>query len=147
MIKIYDDCSVYYGNIIDGKRTGKGEQYCFADNNKIHKIMGIWENDFLNGWAYDFYEYKVNLVFYENGKQICVRKLEEKLDINLQFAKVNFKNKNRYYIGDTLNGLPCGFGVMFYLNQNNQIIDKRFGAYLNGKLIKEINEDMQTLII
>lgn len=148
MVKVYNDNEIFYGDVKDNKKVGRGELYLFNKEGLVHKIVGTWKDDKLYGWAYDFYEDKVDLSFYENGEKVSIIfRNENNKDLNGKFGKICFKNKKCYYIGDVLNGLPCGFGVMFYLDDKSEIVDYKFGSYLNGNLIRNINYDIDSLII
>jgi len=148
MIKVYNDNEIFYGDIQEDKKTGRGELYLFNEEGLVHKIVGTWKDDKLYGWAYDFYEDRVDMSLYENGEKLSIIFRDEKNEeLNAKFGKVCFKNKQCYYIGDLHDGLPCGFGVMFYLDDKGEILDYKFGSYLNGNLIRHISEDIDALIL
>lgn len=135
MIKVYEDGSVYVGELKDGKRHGKGELYLLTDLNSGHKFAGTWEDDQLNGWAYEYRDGRVDHAFWEKGKKLGMSATSQRDDIGAdfeeKFGKRVYKKRKAIYLGDLYNGEPCGFGMMFYF-KNGQIIDKQFGGYLNG---------------
>ena len=92
MIKVYNDNEIFYGDIQEDKKTGRGELYLFNEEGLVHKIVGTWKDDKLYGWAYDFYEDRVDMSLYENGEKLSIIFRDEKNEeLNAKFGKVCFK--------------------------------------------------------
>lgn len=160
MIKIYEDGSIYIGELKDGKRNGKGDLYFLDDIKSAYKLSGMWENDELHGWVTEYTHGRVEQGFWDHGKKsgsfmrvesdgtvsAChyeEGKMSAPIDVygensifEEKFGKRRYKNA--IYIGDLENGQPYGYGIMLFVH-HRKIIEKQFGNYIGGNLIESIN--------
>ena len=83
------NCRTYVGNWKDGKKKGYGT--CYASNGNI-----IYRGQFANDKPTDEYPSKAN-------------------DSSRRLALIELSNEN-YYIGETINNLPDGFGMLIFSN-------------------------------
>ncbi|MBQ8615160.1 MAG: hypothetical protein IJ415_01165 [Clostridia bacterium] len=160
MIKVYDDGSIYIGEMANGKRHGKGELYCLDNMFSGYKLVGTWQDDQLQGWAFEYSHGKIEQGYWDKGKK-SGSFLREKSDgtasaIHYEYGKlvelldvysqdIDFqekfgikKYKDAIYLGDLLDGQPYGYGMLYFIKKQ-QIVSKQFGSYVIGHLIDAVD--------
>ena len=163
MINVYDDGSVYIGEVSSSKRNGLGTHYLLDDYFVGYKVSGRFKDDKLNGmckittstyieegmfvdgikngYFYKrYYDGRSALLNYVNG----VKVFEDVYTYNnnnresyFGYAKLS---NNEYYLGDLDEGRPYGFG-MVYLTEGNKIVKKLFSEVDNNGIIQSIDID------
>ena len=162
MIKVYDDGSVYVGEMKDGQRCGKGSYYILSDFFAGSKTSGNWENDKLNGWSQistvtsclsgAYKDGVKNGLFLRDHKDGRRYAITYKDDINMSDEMYsNGHNsqsgylgcvgigENTYFIGDVYSNEPFGYGVIYVANENKKIINKYFCEMYGRRLVQSID--------
>ena len=134
----YDGVFVFEGEYLNGKRNGKGKEYCEVFNNNIL----VFEGEYLNGkkWNGKGYDKKHNVIYeIKNGngfiKEITYNEGKLKFEGEYKNGERNGKGKeynhNRkvIYEGEYKNGERNGLGKE-YDNEGELMYE---GEYLNGK--------------
>lgn len=176
MINVYEDNSVYVGEMISGQKNGRGALYILDDFFEGYKVDGNWQNDKLNGWATittktyteagnfhngvkighflrTYNDGRHSDISYNKGKNISEEVFAhygKRKDILFGFKKLS---DSEYYVGDTFDGLPFGYGMIYNVDTNkNKITAKTFGEIYGHRLVqqieinKQVQEDEDTII-
>ena len=161
-IKIFDDNSVYIGEMRNGKRNGKGTQYFLNDYFSGYKISGNWLTDKLDGYCYTTtrsyleqgrYDKGVkNGMFYRDYKDGRHSEVTYKNNVNINEEVVSHDStrfnqnfgcvklpQSKFYLGDMLDGYPFGFGIIITVDENNRIIDKQFCEIYELEVVRSIS--------
>ncbi len=168
MIKVYEDNSVYVGEMVSGQRFGWGNLYILDDFFSGYKIAGHWFNDKLNGWAQiigktyteegwfnkgvpngvffrNYNDGRCSHVIYQNGKNVSeeVYSRNGKLQ-NQTFGFVKLSD-GEYYLGDVFCGFASGYGMVYDVDENKNITGKTFGEIYGHSLVQwvELNKKAQ----
>lgn len=164
MLKIYDDGSIYIGEMKLGQRNGKGSLYFLGDFFEGYKISGNWENDKLEGWAQvntkaymeegcfesgikqgAFFRYYTNgrysAVTYRDGENLSeeIYSTDGRIQSN-DFGCIKISDY-AYYVGDICNNRPLGFGMIYNVNKRKQITSKSFCEIYGQNLVQYIDLD------
>ena len=167
MIKVYEDNSVYVGEIVSGQRSGWGNLYVLNDFFSGYKIIGHWFNDKLNGRAQmigrnyteegcfcngvpngvflrNYNDGRLSVVSYQNGKNVSEEVYSR--DGRLQDKKFGVVklSEDKYFLGDTLTGFACGYGMIYDVDDNKNITGKTFAQISVNKLVQCIELDKQS---
>ena len=166
MIKVFDDGSVYIGEMLSNQRNGQGSLYMLDDFALGCKIEGIWQDDKLNGYAKildnsceeegefvngvktgDFLRHYYNgehsVISYKNGVIVSTNVyLKGRPNRNKTFGCIKLNN-DKYYLGDLFNGKPFGFGMIYMLNEQMQIAHKVFCEIYGKKVVNQSNIDAE----
>ena len=149
LINVYDDNSVYVGEMVSGKREGWGSLYILDDYFAGYKIVGHWFEDKLNGRAQivgktyteegwfsngvpsglffrNYNDGRRSYVNYQNGKNVSEERYSR--DGNIQQAEFGFVklSESEYYLGDTLTGFACGYGMIYSVDTQKKITGEKF---------------------
>lgn len=168
MIKVYEDNSIYVGEMVSNQRCGKGTLYFLEDIFCGCKVSGNWQNDKLHGWVeittkqyaekgvFDngvktgsFHRYykdgRCSDVKYDNGKNILevIYSRGNKKPYN-NFGNINL-TEDTYYLGDIFDGLPFGYGMIYNLDAEKKIIKRTFCEIYGHQIVQciEINKKVQ----
>ena len=149
MVQVYDNGSIYVGEMNAGQRNGKGAVYVLDDFFAGYKLSGNWQNDKLHGWgqldtrtyvevgAFDngvktgtFFRYYSDgtrsAVDYDNGKQVSEEKYSKrKKNLQTDFACIQL-SESEYFLGDVWNSIPFGYGMVYNVDNQNNIVGKLF---------------------
>ncbi len=159
MIKVYDDNSVYVGEMISGERTGWGNLYILDDFFAGYKIVGHWFNDKLNGRAQiigrtyteegcfsngepdgtflrNYKDGRLSVVSYKDGKNVSEDVYSR--DGRLQMETFGFVklSEGEYYLGDVCSGYASGYGMIYNVDKNQNITGKTFGEIYGNSLVQ-----------
>ncbi len=164
MIKVYDDGSVYIGEMKDGLRCGQGTYYMLSDFFAGSKISGNWQNDKLNGWAKistlssclegPYKDGVKNGLFFRDDKDgmRCAVKYIGGVYVSDEIYSRSRKHNNQYdclgyvdlgenshFIGEVYDNQPYGYGVIYVTNENQQITNKYFCKMYGKHLAQSID--------
>jgi len=108
----------YYGERIDGKKTGEGYEF-FQDG---RKYAGHYENNSFNGFG----------TFYDKNGEVLYKGYWRNGIIIKGEGALNF-NDGRKYVGEFSNNVPEGSGTLY--DADGKIINK--GKWRNGAFVSE----------
>lgn len=171
MVNIFDDGSVFVGELVNGQKQGKGMLYFLADmyaecrvagewkdnkpNGRIitttrdYKEIGHYDNGVKNGdFTRDYFNGNYSVLTYNNG--VCVNRKDvistvaKRKVLDRILVRQN-GNKKIVYIGEVWNKQPWGYGMLYHINcdKSETFVRKEF-CHIFGKHIVEkydINEN------
>ncbi|MBE7075282.1 MAG: hypothetical protein E7376_04820 [Clostridiales bacterium] len=164
MLKVYDNGSVYVGEMTSGKRMGKGTLYILDDFFAGYKVSGNWQNDKLHGWVeittktYNekgIFNNGVKtgsfLRYYKDGRCSAVN-YNDGVNISEETYSNGHKkphndfgciklSEDEYYVGDIWDGLPCGYGMIYNLDNKKKITGKMFCKIYGHSLVEWVELD------